>query len=87
MQIDSMTDVDNIESVENMQINSNYYDENNNGKEILLAFSSEQMKKIEAAMYFNNCDSVEDFISNLVMDGIELDRQKYLKAKQSSKSK
>lgn len=87
MQIDSMTDVENIEGVENMQINSNYYDENNNAKEIVLAFSSEQMKKIEAAMYYNNYDSIEEFISSLVMDGIELDRQKYLKSKQSSKSK
>lgn len=87
MQIDSMTDVENIEGVENMQMNSNYYDENNNAKEIILAFSSEQMKKIEASMYFNNYDSIEDFISNLVMDGIELDRQRYLKSKQSSKSK
>lgn len=87
MQIDSMTDVDNMEGVENMQMNSNYYDENNNAKEIILAFSSEQMKKIEAAMYYNNYDSIEDFISSLVMDGIELDRQKYLKSKQSSKSK
>lgn len=82
-----MTDVDNMEGVENMQMNSNYYDENNNAKEIILAFSSEQMKKIEAAMYYNNYDSIEDFISSLVMDGIELDRQKYLKSKQSSKSK
>jgi len=87
MQIDSMTDVENIEGVENMQINSNYYDENNNAKEIVLAFSSEQMKKIEAAMYYNNYDSIEEFISSLVIDGIELDRQKYLKSKQSSKSK
>lgn len=87
MQIDSMTDVENIEGVENMQMNSNYYDENNNAKEIVLAFSSEQMKKIEAAMYYNNYDSIEEFISSLVMDGIELDRQKYLKSKQSSKSK
>lgn len=87
MQIDSMADVDNMEGVENMQINSNYYDENNNAKEIVLAFSSEQMKKIEAAMYYNNYDSIEEFISSLVIDGIELDRQKYLKSKQSSKSK
>lgn len=87
MQIDSMTDVENIEGVENMQMNSNYYDENNNAKEIILAFSSEQMKKVEAAMYYNNYDSIEEFISSLVMDGIELDRQKYLKSKQSSKSK
>lgn len=87
MQIDSMTDVENIEGVENMQMNSNYYDENNNAKEIILAFSSEQMKKVEAAMYYNNYDSIEEFISSLVIDGIELDRQKYLKSKQSSKSK
>ncbi len=50
---------------------------------INLGVSKKELKKIEAAAFYNDYDSIEEYLRDLVFREIELDKERHLKGKES----
>lgn len=56
-------------------------------KEIVLILPESEYKKIEAGAFYNNYESLEEYVKDLTIEQIETDKQRYLKSKESYKLK
>ncbi len=65
----------------------NSYENNLDTTEITLSFSKKDFDKIKAGAYFNNYDSLEEFVIDTVVNEVEAEKQRHLKAKQGNKIK
>ncbi len=63
------------------------YDNQQEIEEITLTFSKKDFDKVKAGAYFNNYDSLEEFVVDTVVNEVEAEKQRHLKAKQGNKIK
>lgn len=68
-------------------LGNNIYDNDQEIEELTLTFSKKDYEKIKAGAYYNDYDSVEEFIIDTAVNGVETDKQRHLKGKETTKVK